>query len=84
MSTIVITLRKDTKAGDIGAALKEICSIQEVFNVQAVYPADAAAGRGLHYTADLTENADKGKVLEAVKAAPFVQGAYVPPLRKLL
>lgn len=84
MTEIVFKLRNDTPAGEIGASLKEICGIAELFNVKAVFPEEAASGRGYLYTADVRPETAVPQVLAAVKQAPYVERAYQPPARRTL
>ena len=81
MTTITFKLKDETPAGEIGTALKEICSLQDLFNVKAVFPADAEKGRKLYFTADVAAGAEVPAVVEAVRAAPYVEYAQVPPDR---
>ncbi len=84
MTEIVFKLKNDTPAGEIGAALKEICSISALFNVKAVFPDEAAAGRGYLYTAQVQPDVETTQVLAAVKQAQYVERAYVPPVRRAM
>jgi hypothetical protein len=81
MGTIVFKLKDGTAAGEAGASLKEICSIAEVFNVKAVFPGEEMSGKRLAYTADVAAGASTKAVLAAIKAAPHVEYAQVPPVR---
>lgn len=82
MANIIFKLRKDTPAGEVGTALKEICGISALFNVKAVFPEDADRAQGRLYAADVKPDAEMSQVLAAVRKAPYVETAYEPPTRR--
>ena len=79
---IIFKLQNDTPAGEFGAALKVICSVTEVFNVTAIFPAEKDAKLKTLYTATVAAGAPIDQVLKAVKDAPYVEYAHEPPVRK--
>jgi hypothetical protein len=79
MTSIFFRLREDTRPGDKGAALKEICSIRELFNVQPAFPGGEAAGSELFYKAEVAAGASLRGILRAVEGAPFVASVRFMP-----
>lgn len=84
MTKIMFKLKDDTPAGEIGASLKEICSLSELFNVRAVLPEVKDKGLRNLYSAEVAKGASTEKVLKKVKKAPYVETAYVPPVRRAM
>jgi hypothetical protein len=79
MASIFIRLQPGTRPADKGAALKEICSITALFNVQPAYPDGAGGCSELFYKADVAPGASLKGTLDAVSSAPFVAAARLLP-----
>jgi hypothetical protein len=63
--------KDNTPQGDIGAALKEIISLKNVFNVTA------DPKNNLIYTADVLPRAAAGELVSAIKSSPSIEYARI-------
>lgn len=84
MTSITFSLHDGTPPGEVGASLKQICGLTELFNVRAVFPDSVAKSENLVYLADVAEGASALDAVKAIKQAPYVKQAYVTPRRDLL
>lgn len=83
MTTVVFKLQANTPEQEIGTALKQICSITELFNVKAVFPNETDKSLKGVYTAEVSKGASAVEAMKAIKAAPYVESVYVAPKREL-
>ena len=84
MATVTFKLSEKSTLGDAAASLKEICSITDLFNVEAVFPVTAQGKNEFLYTGQVRDEEKTEEVVKAIKAVPNVQYAQKAPKRWLM